>query len=398
MTTTTVEDRPTTNLRSHERIALDRAASELVSDYGPLLMREARSHCANQYDAEDAYQRALEKLLLKAPATDPATLIPWLRVVVRNEALAIARSRPNETVGIAPATMETISSELPTPEESALSLADAEIGFEALERMSTDQISCLLAQAAGLNYEEIAERLGFSWRKVSRCLQKGRETYCEATEVISEGGECERMRSLFERVLNADTAAALELRPHLRHCRACQTQLIAYREAPQRIAALMPPSLLVIGTEHVGLIGKVTAAWDALVERALPHLLGADRWTEVTTAKKVAAIVAVTTTVAAGGATVAPVVKHHSDVPERAAAAPESVDQAEVRGSELVLDGESRTAKKKRSQRKRTQKPKAAKRETAKQPEAPVQTYRPAEQSSEQAVSDGSVEFAPEGE
>jgi RNA polymerase sigma factor (sigma-70 family) len=395
MTTATVDRKPTQNLRSHDRIALDRAATELVTNYGPLLMREARSHCASQQDAEDAYQRSLEKLLLKAPATDSATLIPWLRVVVRNEALEIARSRPNEMIGIAPTTLEALSSELPTPEEFALSAADAEIGFEALERMNADQISCLLAQAAGLNYDEIAERLGFTRRKVTRCLQKGRETYCRAIVNISEGAECEKMRSLFERVLNADTDAALELRPHLRHCRACRSQLIAYREAPQRVAALMPPSLLVISTQHVGLIGKLTAAWEALVARTLPHLLGADRWAEVTTAKKAVAIVAVTTTVAAG-ATVAPVVKERS--PERKSVAAPAVSGGGVivSGRELVDKRAEPVAGKPRKKKRRKQKTPSA---TAPPAAPPVQyTSEPKQRSSaSEQIVDGSQEFTPEG-
>jgi len=70
-----------------------RVAIELVRDHESQLRASARrvSICAD--DAEDAVQRGIEILLLKAPTADAKRLLPWARTVVRNEALAIRRSR-----------------------------------------------------------------------------------------------------------------------------------------------------------------------------------------------------------------------------------------------------------------------------------------------------------------
>ena len=48
--------------------------------------RIARRHSLGREDAEDAFQRASEILLTKAPARDPARLIAWMAVVTKHEA------------------------------------------------------------------------------------------------------------------------------------------------------------------------------------------------------------------------------------------------------------------------------------------------------------------------
>ncbi|MBJ7347193.1 MAG: sigma-70 family RNA polymerase sigma factor, partial [Thermoleophilaceae bacterium] len=64
-----------------------------VERHGGQLIATARRYSGNSVDAEDAYQRALEKLLTKAPSVDSEEeLIAWMCVVTRNEALMIQRS------------------------------------------------------------------------------------------------------------------------------------------------------------------------------------------------------------------------------------------------------------------------------------------------------------------
>ena len=57
------------------------------------LRRTARRYSLCADDAEDAYQRAVEILLTKAPPADPRRLAAWMQVVTRREALAVRRSR-----------------------------------------------------------------------------------------------------------------------------------------------------------------------------------------------------------------------------------------------------------------------------------------------------------------
>ena len=74
---------------------LNEAATELVLRHGAMIMRDALKYSATSEDADDAYQRALEILLTKAPSTDPGELVPWLRVVVRRRgARHLPRPRP----------------------------------------------------------------------------------------------------------------------------------------------------------------------------------------------------------------------------------------------------------------------------------------------------------------
>src|SRR5438067_7357305 len=70
-----------------------RAAVELIREQGATLRRTARRYSICEQDAEDAYQRALEILLKKAPTDDPRDLIRWMQVVTKHEALAVRRNR-----------------------------------------------------------------------------------------------------------------------------------------------------------------------------------------------------------------------------------------------------------------------------------------------------------------
>jgi DNA-directed RNA polymerase specialized sigma24 family protein len=68
-----------------------RAAVELVAREDVELRRTARRFSLCEDDAEDAYQRALEILLTKAPSDRPQELIRWTKTVVKHEALEIRR-------------------------------------------------------------------------------------------------------------------------------------------------------------------------------------------------------------------------------------------------------------------------------------------------------------------
>jgi hypothetical protein len=69
------------------------AAAALLADCEPAFRRTARrlSLCAD--DADDAFQRAVEILLTKAPPIAHRRLVAWMHVVTRREALALRRLR-----------------------------------------------------------------------------------------------------------------------------------------------------------------------------------------------------------------------------------------------------------------------------------------------------------------
>jgi DNA-directed RNA polymerase specialized sigma24 family protein len=73
--------------------ARKRAAVELLARHEGTLMRTARRYSLCADDADDAFQRALEILLTKAPTDQLRELVPWMQTVTKHEALAIRRKR-----------------------------------------------------------------------------------------------------------------------------------------------------------------------------------------------------------------------------------------------------------------------------------------------------------------
>ena len=73
--------------------ARKRAAVELIRRHERTLRRTARRYSICAEDAEDAYQRALEILLTKAPTAEITELIRWMQTVTKHEALAVRRNR-----------------------------------------------------------------------------------------------------------------------------------------------------------------------------------------------------------------------------------------------------------------------------------------------------------------
>jgi hypothetical protein len=70
-----------------------RAASGLVDSHDAVFRRTARRYSICAEDAEDAYQRALEILLTKAPPIEGDALVRWMQTVTKREALAVRRQR-----------------------------------------------------------------------------------------------------------------------------------------------------------------------------------------------------------------------------------------------------------------------------------------------------------------
>ncbi len=75
------------------RAEVDEVALELLVRHGSQILATARRYAATPEDAEDAYQRAFEILLTKAPTTSEEELVPWLKTVVKHEAFALRRQR-----------------------------------------------------------------------------------------------------------------------------------------------------------------------------------------------------------------------------------------------------------------------------------------------------------------
>jgi RNA polymerase sigma factor (sigma-70 family) len=228
----------------HERIAA------IVGRHGDLLLRVARGYSLCADDAHDAVQRALEIYMRRVESLDAATELAWLKVVVKHEALAVRRGRAGvagEEVDLdaVPAVAQR------TVEERLESNERVERSAEVMRRLKRDEARALMLKAEGLSYNEIGERLGWTYTKVNRCITEGRRRFMKLYAELETGAECERLAPVVA-ALAAGTAtpeALLELRPHLRNCAGCRATVRALHASRLRgltafapIAALVAPA------------------------------------------------------------------------------------------------------------------------------------------------------------
>lgn len=260
------------------------------------------SYCTD--DAHDAWQRALEILIRRAPSLDPATAVAWLRTVVRNEALAVRADR-NRHIGIDGFEAD----ELPHRSDPAADrehVERIEAAAEALQRLKPQEAEAFLLLASGMSYREIADAKGWTYTKVNRLLTEGRRAFRHRVEGIEAGLECERWRPLLTRIADgeADQDEIAEVEPHLRRCLACRATLRHDRQVTRVVAAGMPALLLAPGEAAAGGIGSFSGLLRAISDVALGWGVRLQGMVEMATAGKTAAVVASAAAIAGGGVAV----------------------------------------------------------------------------------------------
>lgn len=274
-----------------------------IEKYGNELLANARRLSANAADADDAYQRALEILLTKAPDVDEEQLAAWTHTVIRNEAMQDHRRKRNEIDLAFEEISETWITDAPGPDERLLDGEEIGKGREALKRIKPDQTRCLVLRAAGMDYPEICEITGFSYAKVNRCLSEGRKAIRVHVGLVDAGAECTRLFSTLS--LIADDQVSSELRAdadiHLAHCLYCQATLRELRDAPDRLAAILPLGFAATQAHGIGRIGDwIQRLFEGIQTRLAGNGGGVQNGAEVAMAKKIVAVVAITASVAGG--------------------------------------------------------------------------------------------------
>ena len=138
--------------------------------------RTARRYSLCCDDAEDAYQRAVEILLTKAPDRAPAQLAAWMQVVTRREALAVRRSRERmlTVIGDGDDPVQRLACERPGPADRAERAERVAATARALATLKPDERLAIVLQAHGYSYAEIGGLCGWTYTKVNRCLAEGR--------------------------------------------------------------------------------------------------------------------------------------------------------------------------------------------------------------------------------
>ena len=230
--------------------ARKRVAVEMVAQHEGTLRRTARRYSICAEDADDAYQRALEILLTKAPPGEARELIRWMQTVTKHEALAVRRSRERQIGSRPPAAWEDESGDwldlLPSagvgPAERAERREAIARSREALKTLKPAELRALTLLAEGYSYTEIGEITGYSRTKINRCLAEGRERFRAFVSRSESGDRCAELRPLLSAFCDGEASPAevATLREHLRACAHCRAAMRAYRAAPSAAAVLAP--------------------------------------------------------------------------------------------------------------------------------------------------------------
>ncbi len=226
-----------------------RHAACMAMTSAPGLIRFATRYTRSLHDAEDAYQRAMEIALTRAPVVEPRRYMAWLHTVLRNEALAVARARRRE----GPAAEADVPDAYGDRLEDAVpidALAEWRDRYRAIQDglagLTDAQRVCLMLQTAGASYERIREITGFSLRKVERSVLEGRQNLLAWEVRLASGEACARLDEMIGRVATG-AASSRERRVvsrHVRHCGPCRATLRNRRDSDQSLAALVPVGLL----------------------------------------------------------------------------------------------------------------------------------------------------------
>jgi RNA polymerase sigma factor (sigma-70 family) len=160
--------------------ARKRVAVEMLAKHERALRRTARRYSICAADADDAFQRAMEILLVKAPPGEARELVRWMQTVTKHEALAIRRSRERQlgrpggrfdSEEEAGDWLSLIPSQGAGPAERVERREAIARSREALQTLKPAELKALTLLAEGYSYAEIGEMTGFSRTKDSFLLR-----------------------------------------------------------------------------------------------------------------------------------------------------------------------------------------------------------------------------------
>lgn len=230
--------------------ARKRAAASLIESHGMVFTRTARRYSICAEDADDAYQRAFEILLTKAPDIEGDSLVRWMQVVTKREALAVRRQREKLLSGSRVTVdegddldpLDLIASDSAGPSEVAASRERVRRSREALRALKPHELRALTLKAQGYSYVEIGEITGWSYTKINRCMAEGRKRFLEVFADIEQGRRCAELATALSALADGerDVPGAEDVDVHLRSCGHCRAKLRAFRAIPNRVLEVLP--------------------------------------------------------------------------------------------------------------------------------------------------------------
>jgi RNA polymerase sigma factor (sigma-70 family) len=257
------------------------ATKRLIESHDAVFRRTARRYSICAEDAEDAYQRSLEILLTKAPALEGDSLVRWMQVVTKREALAVRRQRERLLSGH-PASdaddrdpLDLIPSDGDGPTERAASRERVARSREALRALKPQEVRALTLKAQGYSYAEIGEITGWTYTKINRCMAEGRKRFLQAFDDIEQGRRCEQLATALSALADGerDVTGAGDVDEHLRSCASCRAKLRAFKAIPDRVFELFPAGPAAMdhssgGRAHEWIAERVGGAVEKLRENA----------------------------------------------------------------------------------------------------------------------------------
>jgi RNA polymerase sigma factor (sigma-70 family) len=260
-----------------------RAASGLIHSHDAVFRRTARRYSICADDAEDAYQRALEILLTKAPPIEGDSLVRWMQTVTKREALAVRRQRerllgsprpPGSDDDANRDPLDFIASESPGPNDRLARRERVTRSGEALQTLKPQEVRALTLKAQGYSYAEIGEITGWSYTKINRCMAEGRKRFLQVFADIEQGRRCEELAPALSEFADGEgvKGSTRAVQFHLRSCATCRAKLRAYRAVPGRVFDLLPAGPLldhsIRGGPHEWIADRAAAVVDKIRETA----------------------------------------------------------------------------------------------------------------------------------
>ena len=291
---------------------IDAAALELLARHGAQILATARRYAATPEDAEDAFGRGIEILLTKAPSTREDELIPWLKTVVKHEAFALRRQRDRHS----PVTDDGELRDRPAPaavtHEQAERLERLRQGAEALGHLKPHEIRALVLKAEGFSYREICAMTGWSYTKVNRLLTEGRRAFLRRVSGIQRGADCARYEPLLSALADGEASAEdlATLRPHMQTCLSCRAALREFRAAPDRVAGVLPPAVLVAADGGGPLRGLLESALAAAQHKGAAMGDRLNAAAELAVGQKLAVVAASAAALTGGGTAIDELASH----------------------------------------------------------------------------------------
>lgn len=293
----------------------------------PAFVRFASRYTRTVQDAEDAYQRAMEIALTRAPTIEQRAYTAWLYTVLRNEALAVAGSQRREGPAAAADVAETAAETIANPiGVEAIATWRERYGalHDALDGLTEAQRTCLMLQSAGATYQRIHEITGFSLRKVERAVLEGRRNLHRWEIRLVSGEVCARVEPLIDLTV-AGEAGGRERRSvsrHVRHCGPCRARLRSRRQSQERLAALVPVALVGGALPTVPDPAPALAWWERVSGNLTVHAGTAVQTMSDLPGAAVAKVGAGAVALAVAGLAGVPLVLDAVDVPSRPASKP----------------------------------------------------------------------------